>query len=61
MPQAVEKQTATEEKIEQELRARFTEEQMCACFLTKTIRSMYQFDEVGMKKYLVKNQGKMKK
>jgi len=45
MPQAVEKQTATEEKIEQELRARFTEEQMCACFLTKTIRSVYQFDD----------------
>lgn len=45
MPQAVEKQTDTEEKIEQELRARFTEEQMCAYFLTLTIRSVYQFDD----------------
>ena len=45
MPQATEKQTDTEEKIEQELRARFTEEQMCAYFLTKTIRSVYQFDD----------------
>jgi len=45
MPQNVEKQTDTAEIIEQELRSRFTEEQMCAYFLTKTIRSLYQFDD----------------
>ena len=39
------KLTKTEEKIEQEIRSRFTEEQMCAYFLTKTIRSQYQFDD----------------
>jgi hypothetical protein len=35
----------SEEKIEREIRARFTEEQMCAYFLAKTIRSQYQFDD----------------
>ncbi len=32
-------------EIEIELRSKFTEEQMCAYFLTKTIRSQYQFDD----------------
>lgn len=32
-------------EIEKELREKFTEEQMCAYFLTKTIRSQYQFDD----------------
>jgi len=45
MPRIVNKLTEAEEKIEQELRSKFTEEQMCAYFLTKTIRSQYQFDD----------------
>lgn len=45
MPKMVDKLTADEEKIEGELRRKFTEEQMCAYFLTKTIRSQYQFDD----------------
>ena len=43
MPRMVDKLTEDEEKIEKELRNKFTEEQMCAYFLTKTIRSQYQF------------------
>ncbi len=39
------KLTETEEKIEKEVRSKFTEEQMCAYFLTKTIRSQYQFND----------------
>lgn len=39
------KLTESEEKIENKLRNLFTEEQMCAYFLTKTIRSQYQFDD----------------
>lgn len=45
MPRMVDKLTEAEEKIEKELRNLFTEEQMCAYFLTKTIRSQYQFDD----------------
>ena len=45
MPRMLDKLTKTEEKIETELRSQFTEEQMCAYFLTKTIRSQYQFDD----------------
>lgn len=45
MPKMVEKLTEAEEKIETKLKAKFTEEQMCAFFLTKTIRSQYQFDD----------------
>jgi hypothetical protein len=45
MPGTVDKLTAAEEKIEEELRSTFTEEQMCAYFLTKTIRGQYQFDD----------------
>ena len=45
MPRMVDKLTEAEEKIEIELRSKFTEEQMCAYFLTKTIRSQYQFDD----------------
>jgi len=45
MPRMVDKLTAAEEKIEKEIRSKFTEEQMCAYFLTKTIRSQYQFDD----------------
>ena len=45
MPRVVGKLTNTEEKIEQKLRSQFSEEQMCAYFLTKTIRSLYQFDD----------------
>jgi len=45
MPRVAGKLTNTEEKIEQELRSQFSEEQMCAYFLTKTIRSQYQFDD----------------
>ena len=32
-------------EIEKKLREKFTEEQMCAYFLTKTIRRQYQFDD----------------
>ena len=45
MPKTVNKLTEAEEKIEQVLRSKFSEEQMCAYFLTKTIRSQYQFDD----------------
>lgn len=45
MPRMVDKLTEAEEKIEEELIKKFTEEQMCAYFLTKTIRSQYQFDD----------------
>lgn len=45
MPRMVEKLTEKEQEIEKEIRERFTEEQMCAYFLTKTIRSQYQFDD----------------
>lgn len=45
MPQIEGELTKAEERIEQELRSRFTEEQMCAYFLTKTIYSLYQFDD----------------
>lgn len=45
MPRMVDKLTEAEKKIEHKLRSRFTEEQMCAYFLTKTIRSQYQFDD----------------
>ena len=45
MPQFTGKLTMTEEKIEQVLRSRFSEEQMCAYFLPMTIRSWYQFDD----------------
>jgi len=33
------------EEIKSNIRDEFTEEQMCAYFLTKTIRSQYQFDD----------------
>ncbi len=39
------KLTKIEQSIENELRNKFTEEQMCAYFLTKTIRSQYQFND----------------
>jgi len=45
MPKIVDKLTEAEEKVEKELRNMFTEEQMSAYFLTKTIRSQYQFDD----------------
>ena len=45
MPRMIDKLTEAEEKVEQELRTKFSEEQMCAYFLTKTIRSQYQFDD----------------
>ena len=41
----VDKLTEAEEKIEKEIRQRLSEEQMCVYFLTKTIRSQYQFDD----------------
>ncbi|MBL1275260.1 MAG: hypothetical protein COB30_004165 [Ectothiorhodospiraceae bacterium] len=45
MPQIVDERTETEKQIEITLREKFSEEQMCAYFLTKTIRSQYQFDD----------------
>ncbi len=45
MPRMVDKLTEAEEIIGKKLRSKFTEEQMCAYFLTKTIRSQYQFDD----------------
>jgi Rps23 Pro-64 3,4-dihydroxylase Tpa1-like proline 4-hydroxylase len=44
MPKLVEQLTENEKQIEGQLRERFSEEQFCAYFLTKTIRSLYQFD-----------------
>ncbi len=65
MPAIVDELSDAEAKIEKKLRARFTEEQMCAYFLTKTIRSQYQFDDAfiadwyeeifGKKPELIKN------
>jgi hypothetical protein len=37
--------TPVEQKIKETIQHEFTEEQMCAFFLTKTIRSQYQFDD----------------
>jgi hypothetical protein len=45
MPRVVDKLTEAEKQVESTLRKKFTEEQMCAYFLTKTIRSQYQFDD----------------
>ena len=45
MPDIVNELTEYEKNLEKELRNKFTEEQMCAYFLTKTIRSQYQFDD----------------
>ncbi|HEC19578.1 MAG TPA: hypothetical protein ENI97_09560 [Gammaproteobacteria bacterium] len=45
MPKQVDKLTEAEKRIEVRLRKKFSEEQMCAYFLTKTIRSQYQFDD----------------
>lgn len=45
MPRMVEKLTDAEKQVEEKLRKMFTEEQMCAYFLAKTIRSQYQFDD----------------
>lgn len=45
MPSSVDTLTEAEKKTEKKIRACFTEEQMCAYFLTKTIRSQYQFDD----------------
>lgn len=44
MPKMVEQLTESEQKIEKKLRDKYSEEQMCAYFLTKTIRSQYQFN-----------------
>jgi len=45
MPQMVDKLTTFEERIEEKIHCKFTEEQMCAYFLTKTIRSQCQFND----------------
>lgn len=45
MPRMVDELTNAEKAIEKNIRETFTEEQMCAYFLTKTIRSLYQFDD----------------
>ena len=45
MPKLVDQLTDEEKDIEATIRELFTEEQMCAYFLTKTIRSQYQFDD----------------
>ncbi|VAX09195.1 hypothetical protein MNBD_GAMMA25-1983 [hydrothermal vent metagenome] len=45
MPRIVDKLTEAEEKLEEVIKSSFSEEQMCAFFLTKTIRSQYQFDD----------------
>lgn len=45
MPKIVDKLTEAEKAIEARIRERFSEQQMCAYFLTKTIRSQYQFDD----------------
>ena len=45
MPKIVDKLTEQEENLAKIIREKFTEEQMCAYFLTKTIRSQYQFED----------------
>lgn len=45
MPRIVKELTTAEKNIEQTICAQFSEEQLCAYFLTKTIRSLYQFDD----------------
>lgn len=45
MPKVVEQLTEEEKTIEAAIRKAFTEEQMCAYFLTKTVRSLYQFED----------------
>lgn len=45
MSAPVEKLTEKEQAVEKKIREKFSEEQMCAFFLTKTIRSQYQFDD----------------
>jgi len=45
VPKIVDKLTEAEKAIEARIRERFSEQQMCAYFLTKTIRSQYQFDD----------------
>lgn len=45
MPEIVDKLTELEQRIEKKIRNKFTEEQICAYFLTKTVRSIYQFDD----------------
>jgi len=45
MPRMVDKLTEKEVEIEKKIRRKFSEEQMCAYFLTKTIRSQFQFDD----------------
>jgi len=45
MPKMVDKLTKKEEKLALQIKEKFTEDQICAYFLTKTVRSLYQFDE----------------
>lgn len=45
MPKMVDQLTAKEQEIEKSIRAEFSEEQLCAYFLTKTVRSLYQFND----------------
>ena len=45
MPKVVDQLSAEEKNIEAQLRQQFSEDQMCAYFLTKTVRSLYQFDD----------------
>lgn len=47
----VDKLTEKEEEIDKEIGKKFSEEQMCACFLTITIRSQYQFDDDFIKNW----------
>jgi len=45
MPDIVKELTDKEKQIENVLKQKFSEEQMCVYFLTKTARSIYQFDD----------------
>lgn len=51
MPRIVDKLTEKEKEIGKKIRRQFSEEQMCAYFLTKTVRSQYQFDDNFIKNW----------
>lgn len=45
MPEIVKELTKEEQKIEKKVLDTYTEEEICAYFLSKNLRSIYQFDD----------------
>ena len=58
MPNIVEQLTKEEEILASEIKNKFTEQEMGAYFLTKTIRSQYQFDDEFIRKWYIDIFGK---